>query len=192
MALQFLFGLGRFFNFLVFYTVGRTPWTGDQLVARSLPARRTARTQNKRTQTSIPQMGFEPTIPVSERAKTVRASAWSALPLEMFIPFATNAHRNRVKMWFITSTLCSYIAQCRLIDGGWMWKDLKGVSRDLNYVWPRFLFADTERNSKNRSQHNQCLSWDSNLVPLEYKSRAVLRDQPVRYTTVNLNLFSTR
>jgi hypothetical protein len=28
-------------------------------------------TQNKRTQTSMPQMGFEPTIPAFERAKTV-------------------------------------------------------------------------------------------------------------------------
>jgi hypothetical protein len=30
--------------------------------------------QNKRTQTSMPRVGFEPTIPVSERAKTVRVS----------------------------------------------------------------------------------------------------------------------
>jgi hypothetical protein len=29
--------------------------------------------QNKRTQTSMPQVGFEPTIPVFERAKTVHA-----------------------------------------------------------------------------------------------------------------------
>jgi hypothetical protein len=30
--------IGRFFCFLLFlYTVGRTPWTGDQLVARPLP-----------------------------------------------------------------------------------------------------------------------------------------------------------
>jgi hypothetical protein len=56
-----------------FYTVGRTPWTGDQPVARPLPAYRTTQTQNKRTQTSIPRMAFEPTIPVFERAKTVHA-----------------------------------------------------------------------------------------------------------------------
>jgi hypothetical protein len=29
--------------------VGRTPWTGDQPVARPLPTHRTTRTQNKRT-----------------------------------------------------------------------------------------------------------------------------------------------
>jgi cytochrome bd-type quinol oxidase subunit 1 len=47
-----------------FYTVGRTPWTGYQPVARPLPAYRTTQTQNKCTQTSMPQVGFEPMIPV--------------------------------------------------------------------------------------------------------------------------------
>jgi hypothetical protein len=46
---------------------------GDQPVARLLPAHRTAQTQNKRTQTYMSQVGFEPTIPVFERAKTVHA-----------------------------------------------------------------------------------------------------------------------
>jgi hypothetical protein len=45
---------------------------GDQSVARSVTAHRTAQTQYKRTQTSMPQMGFEPTIPVFVRTKTVR------------------------------------------------------------------------------------------------------------------------
>jgi hypothetical protein len=45
----------------------------DQPVARPLPGHRTAQTQNKRSQTSMPQMGFELTIPVFERAKTVHA-----------------------------------------------------------------------------------------------------------------------
>jgi hypothetical protein len=39
---------------------------GNQLVARPLPTHRT-------TQTSMPRVGFEPTIPVFERAKTVHA-----------------------------------------------------------------------------------------------------------------------
>jgi hypothetical protein len=68
-----LLDLGRFFSFLILYTVGRTPWTGDQPVARPLPAHRTTQTQNKRTQTPMPRVGFEPTIPVFERAKTVHA-----------------------------------------------------------------------------------------------------------------------
>jgi hypothetical protein len=35
-----LVGLGRFFSFLILYTVGRTPWTGDQPVERPLPTHR--------------------------------------------------------------------------------------------------------------------------------------------------------
>jgi hypothetical protein len=61
------------FQFLNLYTVGRTPWTRDQPVARPLPTHRTTQTQNKRTQTSMPRVGFEPTTSVFERAKTVHA-----------------------------------------------------------------------------------------------------------------------
>jgi hypothetical protein len=50
-----------------------TPWKGVQPVARPPRTRRTTQTQNKRTQTSMPQVGFEPTIPVFKRAKTVHA-----------------------------------------------------------------------------------------------------------------------
>jgi hypothetical protein len=66
------------FQFLNVYTVGRTPWTGDQPVARSLPTHRTTQTQNKRTQTSMPRVRFEPTTQVLERAKTVHALDRSA------------------------------------------------------------------------------------------------------------------
>jgi hypothetical protein len=69
-----LLGHGRCFSFVILYTVGRTPWTGDQPVARPLPTHRTAQAQNKRTQTSMPRVEFEPTIPVFERTKTVHAS----------------------------------------------------------------------------------------------------------------------
>jgi hypothetical protein len=55
------------------YTIGRTPWTSDWAVARPVPKYRTTQTQNKRTQTSMPRVEFEPTIPVFERAKTVHA-----------------------------------------------------------------------------------------------------------------------
>jgi hypothetical protein len=46
---------------------------GDQPVARPLPAYRATQTQNKHTQTSMLEVGFEPTIPVFERAKTFHA-----------------------------------------------------------------------------------------------------------------------
>jgi hypothetical protein len=65
--------LGRFFNFLILYIVGRTPWTGDQPVARPLPTHRTTQTQNKGIQTSMPVVGTEHIIPVLEWAKTVHA-----------------------------------------------------------------------------------------------------------------------
>jgi hypothetical protein len=44
-----LLDLGRFFSFLILYTVCMTPWTGDQPVARPLPTHRTTQTQNKYT-----------------------------------------------------------------------------------------------------------------------------------------------
>jgi hypothetical protein len=78
--------LGGFFSFLILYTVGRTPWTGDQLVARPLPTYRITQTQNKRTETSGALVGFEPTIPVFERAKTVHAldHAATVIGFEMY------------------------------------------------------------------------------------------------------------
>jgi hypothetical protein len=36
-----LWGLGRFFSILFLYTIGKTPWTVDQPVARPLPTHRT-------------------------------------------------------------------------------------------------------------------------------------------------------
>jgi hypothetical protein len=62
------------FQFLdIFYTVRRNPWTEDQPVARPLPTHKTTQTQNKSTETSMPRVGFEPTIPGFELAKTVHA-----------------------------------------------------------------------------------------------------------------------
>jgi hypothetical protein len=57
----------------LFYTDGRTSRTRDQPVARPLSKHRTTQTQNKRTQISMSQMGFEPTIPAYTRAKTFHA-----------------------------------------------------------------------------------------------------------------------
>jgi hypothetical protein len=51
---------GPFFSSLILYTVGKTPWTGDQPVVRPLPTHRTTHS----TQTYMPLVGFEPKIPV--------------------------------------------------------------------------------------------------------------------------------
>jgi hypothetical protein len=39
-----LSGLGHLFNFLIFHTIGRTPWTRDQPVAIPLTTHRTTQT----------------------------------------------------------------------------------------------------------------------------------------------------
>jgi hypothetical protein len=67
------YGLWRLVQFLKLYTVGRTLWTGDQPVVRPLPTHRTTQTRNQRTETSMPRVEFEPTIPMFERAKTGHA-----------------------------------------------------------------------------------------------------------------------
>jgi Na+-transporting methylmalonyl-CoA/oxaloacetate decarboxylase gamma subunit len=86
-----LLGLGRFFfffNFLILYTVAMSAWTGNQPVARPTP------TQG--TNTSMPRVGFEPTIPAFERAKTVHALDRAATVIGtslFYIPY--NDHRNQ-------------------------------------------------------------------------------------------------
>jgi hypothetical protein len=55
------------FQFLNLYTVGKAPWTGEQPIARPLPAHRI------NAQTSMPRVGFERTIAAFERVKTVHA-----------------------------------------------------------------------------------------------------------------------
>jgi hypothetical protein len=74
MALQPFVGSRSLLQFRnLVYTVGRTPWASNRPLARPLPTRRTTQTQNKRTQTSMSRVEFEPTIPAFKRAKTVHA-----------------------------------------------------------------------------------------------------------------------
>jgi hypothetical protein len=83
------------FQFLSLYRVSRTLWTGDKPVARPLPTHRATLTQNKCRQTSMPRVGFEPTIPVFERAKKFQPytarSLWSAYN----IYFSLNKNKSR-------------------------------------------------------------------------------------------------
>jgi hypothetical protein len=79
-----LLDLGRFFVYLIFYTIDRTLLTGDQPVLRPLPTQRTIQTQNKRTQTSMPRLRFESTIQVFERGKTVHALNGAATVIGLF------------------------------------------------------------------------------------------------------------
>jgi hypothetical protein len=74
MPLQSFVGPWPIYKFLNVYTIGKTPWTGDQPVARPLPTYRTTQTRNKRIQTSMPRVGLDPKIPEFERTKTVHPS----------------------------------------------------------------------------------------------------------------------
>jgi hypothetical protein len=68
-----LLGLVRSFSFLIFTQSIRLLGRGiSQPVARTLLAKRTAQTQ-KNSQTAMPQVGFEPKIPLFEHVKTVLA-----------------------------------------------------------------------------------------------------------------------
>jgi hypothetical protein len=78
-----LLDFGRLFSIFIIYTVGRTPWTRDQAVANPLPMHRTAQKQNKRTQSSMPQVGFEPRIPVFQQAERVNALDLAATVIVM-------------------------------------------------------------------------------------------------------------
>jgi hypothetical protein len=60
-------------------TVGRTPWTSDQLVVRLLPVYKHRKTHAKnKHQTFISEVGFQTALTVSELAKTVHGLYHSA------------------------------------------------------------------------------------------------------------------
>jgi hypothetical protein len=70
-----LLGRGRFFSFLIFYTVGRTPWTGiSPSQGLYLHTEQHKHRINAHTHTSVPQMGSALTIPMFERAKAQRTT----------------------------------------------------------------------------------------------------------------------
>jgi hypothetical protein len=79
MALQPPWALASAIQFHDHFTDGRTLWMSVQLVARPLPKHKTTQTQNKHIhQTPMSCVGFKPTIPASEREKTVHALDRSA------------------------------------------------------------------------------------------------------------------
>jgi hypothetical protein len=88
------------FQFLNLNTVSSTQWMGDNPFARPLPTHRTTQTQIKRTQTSMPWVGFEHTFPAIERAKTVHALSRAATV------FSQTLHTVRVKGTSISHNGC--------------------------------------------------------------------------------------
>jgi hypothetical protein len=162
MALQPDLGLGHFSRFLILYTVGKTPWTGDQSVTRPLPTHRTIQTQNKLTQTSMSWLGFEPTTPVFERAKTVHASGRSATMIGMI-------------GWLLTIKLEKIVDGCSsdLIWGRiprWVW-----------WNWGRLWTA---------CRDSRVPSGDFNLEPPQYEG-GILITRPERSAKFHQNLLNS-
>jgi hypothetical protein len=91
-------GLGRFFRFLILYTVGRTPLTGYQPVARPLHTDIPTQTQNNRTQTSMPIAGFEPTTTAFEEAKTVHALDGASTVIGPIPPYRTRNYDHPIRI----------------------------------------------------------------------------------------------
>jgi hypothetical protein len=93
----------------IFYTDGRTPWTRDQPVAMPVPTHRTTQTHNKRTQTSMPWVGLEPTIPVSERAKRVHTLDRAAAVIGSLNKLLNKNYRYTSLLWVYL-----HMKKCRL------------------------------------------------------------------------------
>jgi hypothetical protein len=72
MAVQSFVGPWPLISFLIYTQSVGLLERGISPILRPLTTRRTTQTQNKRTQISMSRVGFEPTTPVFERAKTVR------------------------------------------------------------------------------------------------------------------------
>jgi hypothetical protein len=110
-----LFDLHLFSSFLIFFIADRTLWTGDQPFARSLPTHRTTQTQNIHTQTSIPQVAFEPTIPVFERAKTLDCAAtvigsWQPKPTQIRFNVTCHVKGHMLKVMYCERLIMEAVA----------------------------------------------------------------------------------
>jgi hypothetical protein len=73
MALSSFVGPWPLFQFLNLYTIGGTPWTADQPLARPLPIHRTTQTQNNAHRHPYLEWDSKPTISALKRVKTVHA-----------------------------------------------------------------------------------------------------------------------
>jgi hypothetical protein len=102
------YGPWPLFQFLNLYAISRTPWMGDQPIARRY-LHTEQHKQNKRAETSMPRVGFEPMIPVIERAKTFHASGHTAIVtstyylLQYFILYVLHVMETSVCVWDINN-----------------------------------------------------------------------------------------
>jgi hypothetical protein len=105
-----LVGLGRFFTPLIYtQSVGLLGWGSARRKATTYTEN--TQTPNKRTQTSIPLVGFEPTIPASERAKTEYALDYTATVIGSLFtnhPIVWPLHGDSVQWSFTRDQTCQY------------------------------------------------------------------------------------
>jgi hypothetical protein len=114
MAPQLFFRPWSLFLFLNPYTVRRAPWKGDEPNARPLPAHRRTQTQNKRTQISMLRVGFEATIPVFERAKTVHTLDRAATVIGIEHVQTSYKNKEMYIIWILIIQFSYYLFRCWL------------------------------------------------------------------------------
>jgi hypothetical protein len=90
-----LLGLGPIFSFLTFHTIGRTPWTGDQPVARPLHTQSKAPIQNKNTNIHL-STGIRTQDP---SVRTGEVSSW----------FRPRGHRDRLTRYDLVSMFANEV-----------------------------------------------------------------------------------
>jgi hypothetical protein len=88
--------------------------TSNQTDARSLPTHRTTQIQNKLTQTSMPQVGFEPTTPVFARAKTIHAVDLAATVIGIVLCYSSS--NQVIRLILKTSTLLRILLEKNSVD----------------------------------------------------------------------------
>jgi hypothetical protein len=108
------FGPWPRFQFLNIHTVGRTPRTGDQSVAGPLPTYRTTQEQNKSTQTSIPRVSFDPTIPAFEDISCLGPSGHSDR-LSYFISSSMFTHNTLPRLVTVKITVSWNVTPCSVV-----------------------------------------------------------------------------
>jgi hypothetical protein len=159
---------------LSFYTVGRTPWTGDQPVARPLPKHRTTQTQNKRIH--VPNIHVlsgirthDPNVRASESSSCLRPRGYRDR-LYPFLPYLNNIFR---KWRVVKLPTMKSIAKPRSIgQRNGVARIRKGVDSGIDPTFFRILGrrAKLATALEGRTLGSQeC--WECTLTPFGYSKR---------------------
>jgi hypothetical protein len=128
------------FHILIPYTVSRTPWTWDQPVARPLTLHEN--TNLEQTYTCKTWVGFEPTIPVFEREKTVHDLELAAavigesqrLSTEMYLShwFGNRKHASITSCCMKTSVCCFLHQTLIIVKDMKLWRTSPSISTTVS------------------------------------------------------------